>query len=225
MLLVLPLVSIAAWAQDPGGPNNSLFSLEELPPGRESPSLQATIATASPLKSIPVPLRLIKVHDIISIRIDELARMQSEGEVERRKNASVNAVLLDWLTLNGLRQLIPDPQANGDQRVQGQVDELFRAENGIETTERLTFNIAAQVVDVRPNGNIVLEARKEVRVNNEMWNAKLSGICRQEDIGVDNTVLSRNIVDLRIHKSELGHVRDGIKRGWLMRAYDALRPF
>ena len=173
----------------------------------------------------PVPVRQIRMHDIVSIRVNELARMQAEGEVERRKNASFNGVLLNWLTLNGFRQAINDPQTNGDQQIQGTLDQLLRAENEIGSSERLTFNIAARVVGIRPNGNIVLEAHKEVRNNNEIWRASLTGICRQDDIGLDNVILSQNVVDLRIHKFETGHVRDSVRRGWLTRLLDRFSPF
>ena len=183
------------------------------------------MAFGSPLRTPPLPPRQIDMYDIVSIRIDELARMQAEGEVERRKNTSINAQILDWIKLNGFRGAKPDAQSDGDQRVQAQLDELLRAENEIETTERLTFNIASRVVDIRPNGNIVLEAHKVIRNNDEVWEASLSGICRQQDIGPDNVILSRNIVDLRIDKRELGHINDSVRRGWLMRIYDKIRPF
>ena len=173
----------------------------------------------------PVPVRQIRLHDIVSIRVDELARMQADGEVERRKNMSFNSVLLNWLTLNGFRQAINDPQTNGDQQIQGTLDQLIRSENEIGSSERLTFNIAARVVDIRPNGNIVLEAHKEVRNNNEIWRASLTGICRQDDIGLDNVILTRHLVDLRIHKYESGHVRDSVRRGWLTKLLDRFSPF
>jgi len=64
----------------------------------------------------------------------------------------------------------------------------------LETKEAVAFNIAAQVVDMRPNGNIVLEARKHIRVNHEVWEIFVSGTCRQEDISPDNVVLRRNVV-------------------------------
>lgn len=198
------------------GPNSSINAIEELP-------APLTIMTANPYRGLPFIPRQIRLHDIVSIRVDELARMQAEGEVERRKNASLNAVIQSWVRLNGFRKA--EPTAANNPRIQGQLDELFRAENGIESTERLTFNIAARVADIRPNGNIVLEASKTIRVNNEIWNAKLSGICRQQDIGPDNVLLSRNIIDMRIEKSDVGHIRDATRRGWFLQILDRVRPF
>lgn len=181
-----------------------------------------TLSDGSWIRPQPIQLHEIKLHDIVSIRVEELARVQSDGEVDRRKTAQYNGVILDWLRLNGLRKAEPLEE---DKRIRAQLDQLYRAEGELETSERLTFNIAARVVDIRPNGNIVLEAHKEVRVNEEIWRASLTGICRQQDIGPDNVILSRNIVDMRIYKQEVGHVRDGYRRGWLMKLLDRFDPF
>ena len=195
------------------------------PRGTMTEKLQGTTLDQSSWIYTPLlPPRELRVHDIISIRVQEGATMIAEGEVQRRKNASYNAVLLDWLRLDGLSAK-PAPQADGDPRARGQVDQLYRADNEVETRESLTFNIAAQVVDIRPNGNLVLEAHRFVRNNNEIWEYSLTGICRKEDIGPGNVLLSRDIADLLIDKNERGHVRDGYRRGWLVRLLDTFNPF
>ena len=89
----------------------------------------------------------------------------------------------------------------------------------------LAFNIACYVADIRPNGNLVLEAHRVIRINEESWEVSLSGVYRREDIGPDNVVLSRNIVELKIDKRERGIVRDGYKRGWFLRWFDEFHPF
>ncbi len=222
VLVAFVFVALAVHVSEVARAQDSSLYHRDLPRTVRPPLL---LSDGSWIRPIPVLPREIKLHDVVSIRVDELARMQSDGEVNRRKNALYDALLLDWLTLNGLRRAKPDDQRDGDQRIRGQLNQLYRAENEMETNERLTFNIAARVADIRPNGNIVLEAHKEIRVNNEVWRASLTGICRQEDIGPDNVILSRNIIDLRIDKQELGHVRDSYKRGWITRFIDRFNPF
>jgi flagellar L-ring protein precursor FlgH len=96
----------------------------------------------------------------------------------------------------------------------------YRAESTIESRESMTFNIAATIVDIRPNGMLVLEARKAIRVNDNLWETSLSGVCRAQDIGPDNVVLSKDVIDLEIRKEDRGHLRDGYSRGWLQRFLD-----
>ena len=95
----------------------------------------------------------------------------------------------------------------------------------LDTTESMKFDIAAEVTAILPNGNMVLEAHRTVRNNEEVWMHSLSGICRREDIGPGNLVLSRDILHLHVEKQELGQVRDMYKRGWFWRWFDTLQPF
>lgn len=211
------LVVVVLTTANVSGQNSSLHN-----PGRQG---VLSMKQAS-LYRQPLPeLRTIKMYDKVSVRVEELARVQAEGNMEQRKNLSYNAIIQDWIRLNGLRKAEKTQGSGVDPQIQGTMQQIFRGESELETTERLTFNIAAQVVDLRPNGHLVIEASKEIQVNNEVWLVTLSGSCRQEDIGADNTLLSRDIIDLKIHKKEMGHVRDGYKRGWLHRALDQFHPF
>lgn len=169
--------------------------------------------------------RVLAINDRVTVRVDELARMQAEGEVERRKDAQYDARLQDWVRLIGLKALKPSAQADGDPRIRGQLQQLFRAEADVETRESLALNIACTVADIRPNGDLVLEGHKQIRINDDMWEVSLTGICRRQDVGPDNVVLSRNIVNMKLDKRERGHVRDGYKRGWLGRWIDEFHPF
>ncbi|TWT82622.1 Flagellar L-ring protein precursor [Planctomycetes bacterium CA13] len=172
----------------------------------------------------PPSLRRFKINDIIAIRVDEITRMMAEGSADSRKKTLYEAVLSDWIRITDLR-LRPDPQANGDPTVAGESNNQFRSEASVESRESMSFNIAATIVDIRPNGNLVLEARKTIRVNDNLWETSLSGVCRAEDIAPDNTVLSRDVIDLEIRKEDQGHLRDGYKRGWFSRWFDRVQPF
>ena len=173
----------------------------------------------------PPPPRELRKYDIITIRVSELERIQSEGDVQRRKNASFDVRLLDWLRLDDIDTLKPAPQVDGDPRARGQLDQIFRAEGQMESAKRLDINIAAKVVDVRPNQTLVVEAHKQIIVDNEVWEYSLTGVCRAEDIGPDNVLLSRNISDMKFQKRERGHIRDSYRRGFITRILDRFNPF
>ena len=171
----------------------------------------------------PEPLRK---HDIIYVAVNETATTASEGEVQRRKNALFNAVLSDWIIFKPFRWIKPSPQSDGDPRVAGTLNHTVRAENEIETREQVIIpRIAARIVEIRPNGNAVIEAYRVIRINNETWEVNLSGECRTEDITPDRTIESGRLFNLRLTKRERGHVRDSYRRGWLTRIYDEFNPF
>lgn len=210
------------------GPNSSLYSgrLKAIPVAARQASLApAPPPTTSWYEVTLPPPKEVRVNDIITIRVDLAVRMNSDAEWQRRKNARYDAILNDWIVLKGLRAIKPAPQSDGDQRVQGNLNIQDRSQGELETTESLKFEIAATVAAILPNGNLVLEAHRTVRNNHEYWLHSLSGVCRREDLGPGNIVLSKDLANLQIEKREMGQVRDSYKRGWLTRLIDEYTPF
>jgi flagellar L-ring protein precursor FlgH len=173
---------------------------------------------------IPPP-KEVRKGDLIKIRVDLGSRLIADGEIQRRKNSQYDALLNDWVILNGLRNVKPDKQPDGDQRIRGTQSQLYRATGEMETSESIKFNITATVADILPNGNVVLEAHWKINNNNEQWIRSLSGIVARENIGPGNLVLGEDVADLHIGKQETGHVRDSYKRGWVTRLLDVFSPF
>src|SRR5262249_36124529 len=117
------------------------------------------------------------------------------------------------------------PQVQGDPRATGNLNVQNQAQMELETRDALLFRIASTVVDIRPNGTLVIEAHRTVRDNDELWERSLTGIIRKEDILPNNTILSEDIAEMSIFKKEIGHVRDGYKRGWFTYWFDRFSPF
>ena len=58
--------------------------------------------------------------------------------------------------------------------------------------------MTSQVVEVLPNGNLVIEGSQSLVVNRENQEITVRGIVRPQDIAADNTVLSTYISDASI---------------------------
>ncbi len=212
-LLTLVLAGTAA-AQ-----SSSLYS------GGTGEARPLTLVNSSWTYQPPIPPREIKLHDLITVVVDEKSQVISEGSVDRKKKADGTLTLKDWIVLKGVKQVVPAPMRNGDPTMAGKVDNKYRADSELETREAMKFRMAAEVVDIRPNGILVLEGRQMLRANEEVWEISLSGTARPEDILPNNTVLSENLADKRIFKREKGHVVDGYQRGWLLKWLDHYQPF
>jgi flagellar L-ring protein precursor FlgH len=171
----------------------------------------------------PEPKQL-KLNDLVTVMVDEKSQVISEGEMDRRKKANGTMALKDWIKLEGLESIKPDLQAAGEPTISGEIDGKYRAEAEMETRDSMRFRIACRVVDIRPNGTLVLEGRREIRNNSDVWTMSLGGVVRSEDILPNNTILSENVADLRIEKHERGHVYDGYRRGWLQKFFDDFQP-
>ncbi len=218
LLLVVAIGPLSGTAR---GQNSSLFR----PDSQRGEFLPLTLPQASwTFIAAPPPPKRIELHDVVVVRVDEMARMTSDGEISRRKTATYNAQLKDWLIWPGLFTVKPDPQSDGDQKINAQLQQQMRSTSELETRESLTLNIACEIIDMRPNGILVLEGHKRVGVNEEAWEISVTGMCRREDIDPTNQVLSRNMLDFRLDKRDRGMVRDGYKRGWFTRWFDQFDP-
>ncbi len=95
----------------------------------------------------------------------------------------------------------------------------------VTESEAIKYRITATVVDILPNGLLVLEARKSIVNNGDHWEYSLTGKCRPEDVSRDNTVMSENMADCLITKGQSGKLSDSTKRAWFIRLYDWIGPF
>ncbi|RMF86939.1 MAG: flagellar basal body L-ring protein FlgH, partial [Planctomycetota bacterium] len=183
-----------------------------------------TLDKASWTYQPPPEPRKFALHDLVTVVVDEKTQVISEGQMDRRKKADGKFILSDWILLKSWH-LIPDPQSDGDPTVSGAMENKYRAESELETREAMKLRVSCEVVDVRPNGLLVLEGRRFIQVNNDTWEIALTGTVSADAILPDNTVLSENVANLRLVKREAGHVRDGYRRGWALRWLDAVQPF
>ncbi|WP_460183929.1 flagellar basal body L-ring protein FlgH [Thermopirellula anaerolimosa] len=207
----LPLATKVAVAQ-----SSSLMSVE----GAPAPTLSRFSWTYQP----PQQPRTLRLHDLITVLVDEKTQVIAEGNMDRRKKADGKFVLSDWILLKGW-SLVPDPQSNGDPTIAAQMENKYRAQSELSTREAMKLRVACEVVDIRPNGTLVIEGRRAILVNNESWEIYVTGTIDPQTILPDNTVLSENVANLRVVKREGGHVRDGYRRGWLLKWMDEHQPF
>ena len=190
--------------------------------GNQPPN--ALLSSASWTYQPAPPTRVFRKKDLVTIRVDEITRMAAEGLAQNRRRTLYEAAITDWIQLSKFR-LEPDPQEDGDPAIGAESNGIFHANASVASRESMAFNIASTIVDIRPNGTMLLEARKTIRVNDNLWETSLTGLCRAEDITPDNVVLSKDLTDLDIKKQDRGHLRDAYKRGWFKRWFDQIQPF
>jgi len=101
----------------------------------------------------------------------------------------------------------------------------FDGSGSTSRRETLTATISAKVVDVLSNGNLRIEGRRNVKVNNEDQIVVVRGTIRPRDITPENTINSIFVADAQISYSGEGIISDRQKPGWLMNVIDKLWPF
>jgi flagellar L-ring protein FlgH len=225
-------VALLAPGQAEGQQRVSGQGLQPLPSSTSTPATLPsgatrrglTLSQASWTYDAAPPPKQFKLNDQLTVLVSEKSVFNSEGQMDRRKKADGHMTLADFVLLRNW-SLIKAPQSSGDQKIAGEVENKYRAQATLETKDSVIFKIAVRIVDIRPNGTLVVEGNKSVQNNIEAWEACLAGVIRPEDVLPNNTVLSENVAELRIIKRESGHVRDGYRRGWLLEFLDRYQPF
>lgn len=95
----------------------------------------------------------------------------------------------------------------------------------IKRNETVTLRLAGVVTQVLPNGNLVVAARQEVRVNSELRQLMVSGVVRPQDIASDNTVQHDRMAEARISYGGRGQLTDVQTPRWGQQVWDVVAPF
>jgi len=101
----------------------------------------------------------------------------------------------------------------------------FSGQGNTTRQSTLTTTISAMVKEVLPNGNMLIEASRNIRINNENQTLSMAGVIRPFDVQANNTVPSAAIAYLDVRLQGKGLVSDHIKPGWLYRLLRGLLPF
>ena len=104
-------------------------------------------------------------------------------------------------------------------------DRTFGGNATFSSARQFTDRVTVQVLDVLPNGNLVVGGRRSVIVENDVRTLVVSGIVRQWDVSPDNTVLSSYVSQLDMHYEGRGTESKFVNQGWLGRAVNWLWPF
>ncbi len=218
--LTATLLVAAAWIAPAGDARAQSSSLYGDPAARQG----LAMADVSWIYEPPSDPKQFKLNDQITVIVNENSAVHSKGTMDRQKQANGSMALTNWILLNKMA-VVPDPQSQGSPTIAGSVNNTYQAQADLQTADTMTFKIACTVVDKRPNGLLVIEGRRTIQNNNDIWEQGVSGIVRPKDILPNNTVLSENVAELKITKREQGHVRDGYRRGWLLKLMDKYQLF
>jgi flagellar L-ring protein precursor FlgH len=169
--------------------------------------------------------RTIKKHDLITVIINETASVASDAKANTDRDTQLNATATQYMKLNqqnlSLQTVAPTTPAG----FVGDLQRNFKSDGQDDRTDSFTTRLSAEVVDVKPNGTLVVEAKRNIQVNTETQHYLLSGVCRAEDVTPDNTILSTQLSDLDLRRDDQGMVHDATKQGGLMKILDFINPF
>jgi flagellar L-ring protein precursor FlgH len=199
---------------------------------KRDPESLASIFSDEASRDFYQDLRAYKVGDLVTINIVETSKASKSASTQTGRNSSIDAGIQNMLGWEGkiknVTSLGNDDARNAFNSSSMLKGSLANSFNGTGQTSRgdsMTASITAKVIDVKPNGNLLIEGIREIRVNSETQIIILSGFIRPVDISPDNTVLSSYIGDAKIEYLGTGAISDKQRPGWLTRAADIIWPF
>jgi len=186
--------------------------------------------------------RASKIGDILTVNIDISDSAQIGNTTNRARTTAEDAGLTNFLGFeqqirNVLHGSAPVAGADGvtpaDTRptvapatlVGANSTTAYNGTGTVNRSEAVKMTVAAIVTDVLPNGNLVIQARQEVRVNFEKREMLLAGIIRPEDISASNQIAHTQIAEARISYGGKGQITDVQQPRYGTQLYDIIFPF
>ncbi len=162
--------------------------------------------------------RARNVNDVVTIRVAESTLASASADATNSRNTEANAGFNGLFGLEGKVKELPS-------LVAGKSSSSFEGKGSTTRASTLQTSLTARVTDVLPNGYLLVEAVREVRLNNETQNVYLTGIVRAEDINRNNIVSSSAVAQMTVRVQGRGMVSEPIRPGWLYKILNGILPF
>lgn len=156
------------------------------------------------------------VGDILTVVIQETTTVKNQEKVQRT-NSTTLAARLEAYTLSDktfAQNILPKVDVRKDQAFNGQAQQ--------NTNSDVRASIAVIVIDVQPNGNLVVAGVRTVTMIDETRTLRISGLVRPLDVTPNNTVGSAQVADARISVTGDGGNTHQISRGPVGQLFDTL---
>ncbi|MGL6225441.1 MAG: flagellar basal body L-ring protein FlgH [Thermoguttaceae bacterium] len=168
--------------------------------------------------------RSFKVHDRITVIIDEKMLYTNNNDGQRQRKITGKMGLTDWIRIPGWGNL-PEPITTDPPVVGGVLDHQARNKGQLTRSEKMSVKISCEIIDILPNGDLRIKGQDQRIVGEEEKIVYFSGVVPPKHIKEDDTVMSDMVGDKDFKEIPSGNTFDGIKRGYGQRWIDRWMPF
>ena len=160
------------------------------------------------------------IGDILTINIIEASKVDNKSKRDLKKETSRSSTFngeVGEIFETGLIDLGEfGMSASSSNELKGKAD--------YKDERKFTDSITVVVVDVLPNGNLVIMGSRNRNIAGDIQTIDVSGIVRPSDIAFDNTIRSEQIAEFRIISRNKGVAEPYNKQSWLGRIFDIILP-
>uniref|UniRef100_Q07SH0 Flagellar L-ring protein n=1 Tax=Rhodopseudomonas palustris (strain BisA53) TaxID=316055 RepID=Q07SH0_RHOP5 len=162
--------------------------------------------------------RASRIGDLLTVTISMNDKATLDNKTDRSRDSKTKFdfdYLAEFLPLSKKGKLDANVNSQSSTKGTGKIDR----------TEEVKFSVAAVVVDVLPNGSLLISGSQEVRVNYEMRVLTVGGIVRPLDITRNNTIAYEKVAEARISYGGRGRLMEVQQPAWGHQVYDQVVPF
>jgi len=149
--------------------------------------------------------KAVRLHDVVSIVVTESLAASTDGQVKNSRASNAKSGLTSLFgalkASNALQNLVGMTATSG-----------LSAQGQSTTNSSLATTFGGEVVDVLPNGMLVVQATRQLTFSQQTQLIKLRGLVRPEDVSAQNQVLSTAMTDLELEVTGKGIVNDSTYR-------------
>ena len=167
-----------------------------------------------------------RINDVVTIQIAEISNASQQVSTKTSRETNILASIVKFLGSPlsfGLKTFWGKDKPFSPE-IESSAKSSHSGSGAISGSGKLIASIGAKVIEVMPNGNLLVEGRKEVTVEREKRLIIMSGIVRPADIEFDNTVSSDKVADARIEYVGKGVISDKQGPGIFHRFFDWVYP-
>jgi len=159
------------------------------------------------------------IGDTLTIKIVEESKVDNKGKRDLKKETSRSSDFNGELNIDDVLEKIPGftMSAEASDELKSKAD--FKDERSFED------RVSVVVMDVMPNGNLVVAGTRDRKIAGDVQTIEVSGIVRPSDIAFDNTIRSEQVANFRILTKNGGISAPYMRPGWLGRIFDVLWPW
>lgn len=182
------------------------------------------LARASLTAVTPAEPKVIRVNDLVGVIVRHRLRYQSDARTQQQSRWEIKSKLAAFFRIHD-KKLVDQDFERGIPEVNFKNDNNLQNQGRADRNNLFETRVKAKVIDIKPNGILVIVAYARIKIDSEDQFIKFSGECNKDDIAADGNVTSDKIFALDVQTLSEGAMHDLAKRGWLKEFMDTAKPF
>ena len=233
LLRVIPLTGVIAFASTAVGEDalplvltGSGGSVIGRGVASQSPLMQARAGNATSTRYSQLPRsRDWAKEDLIQVVVIEQSTEKIDQRRQLDKEGLAKAEVSEFSSFDWGAFMFSPTTSSQLPGVEIAAEKEFEGQGRYQRKDEMSDRFTAKVVEVKPNGNLVIEARVVRNWSGDQTEITLSGVVNPKWITANDAVLSNQIGDLKIDKTHTGPVEGTTQRGFFAEALDFLFAF